>query len=72
MMDLGIQDNPVHEEIGWLLGWSSFYVLFAWLVLVLQSESAIWPSFTLRGCCANAVASEDHASKHEIGLLLAC
>lgn len=67
MMDLGIQDNPVHEEIGWLLGWSSFYVLFAWLVLVLQSESAIWPSFTLRGCCANAVASEDHASKHEIG-----
>ena len=22
---------------GWLLGWSFFYVLFAWLVLTLQS-----------------------------------
>eukprot|EP00435_Cladocopium_sp_Y103_P022845 s3165_g5.t1 len=50
---------------GWLLGWSFFYVLFAWLVLTLQSVN--WPSFSFRGCCARAVASEEHAQKREIG-----
>lgn len=65
MTDLGIQDNPVHEEVGWLLGWSFFYVLFAWLVLTLQSVN--WPSFSFRGCCVHAVASEEHAQKREIG-----
>lgn len=65
MTDLGIQDNPVLEEVGWLLGWSFFYVVFAWLVLVLQQVN--WPRFSLRGCCAKAVASEEHIAAREVG-----
>jgi len=37
MTDLGIQDNPVGEEVGWLLGWSFFYILLAWVVLAARS-----------------------------------
>lgn len=65
MTDLGIQGNPVLEEVGWLLGWSFFYVVFAWLVLVLQQVN--WPRFSLRGCCAKAVASEEHIAAREVG-----
>ena len=57
MKDLGIQDNPVHHEIGarlsvlmcsphfpgWLLGWSFFYIVLAWLVLVLQAVGSLEP-----------------------------
>ncbi|CAJ1332976.1 unnamed protein product [Effrenium voratum] len=44
MFDLGVKDNPVHMEIGWLLGWSFFYILCAWIVLALPAVRL--PSFS--------------------------
>ncbi|CAE7547485.1 atrA [Symbiodinium necroappetens] len=40
MTDLGIKDNPIGEEVGWLLGWSFFYILVAWAVLAARSVTS--------------------------------
>eukprot|EP00439_Symbiodinium_sp_Y106_P086225 s228_g31.t4 len=68
MTDLGIRDNPVGEEVGWLLGWSFFYILVAWAVLAARSvTSSDFSLLSLFWRSGNAIISAEQPQGKQLG-----
>mmetsp|Transcript_81398 Transcript_81398/g.143694 ORF Transcript_81398/g.143694 Transcript_81398/m.143694 type:complete len:1646 (-) Transcript_81398:190-5127(-) len=57
---LHIQDRAVGEQVGWLLGWTVVYVLFAWAALALQSGGPKRMQLTRRKVPKNTQVQKVH------------